>query len=179
MYGGISDPGMGPCRRGVALARFSSRDGPARAGFPPRSGRFGPGGSPFSSRGCPSCKGIEGFLTRGRKPILTGMRWLYVRPPASQRPASGAEVSTPCGAFRPGGSPFLSPGCRSCKCMEGFLIREWDPVVPGCRWLYIRSPANQRWARDWGFHTVRGGFDPGDHRFRPEVVRVVKVLKDF
>ena len=19
----------------------------------------------------------------------------------------------------------------------------------------------------WGFHTVRGGFDPGDHRFRP------------
>ena len=32
---------------------------------------------------------------------------------------------------------------------------------------------------DWGFHTVRGGFDPGDQRFRPQVVGVVKVSKDF
>ena len=32
---------------------------------------------------------------------------------------------------------------------------------------------------DWGLHTVRGGFDPGDHCFRPQVVGVVKVLKDF
>ena len=31
----------------------------------------------------------------------------------------------------------------------------------------------------WGFHTVRGGFDPGDHRFRPRVVGVVKVWSDF
>ena len=27
----------------------------------------------------------------------------------------------------------------------------------------------------WGFHTVRGGSDPRDHRSRPQVVRVVKV----
>ena len=27
----------------------------------------------------------------------------------------------------------------------------------------------------WGFHTVRGGVDPGEHRFRS---RVVEVLKD-
>ena len=32
---------------------------------------------------------------------------------------------------------------------------------------------------DWGFHTVRGGFGPRDHRFRPQVVGVAKVLKDF
>ena len=32
---------------------------------------------------------------------------------------------------------------------------------------------------DWGFHTVRGGFDPGDHRFCPQVVEVVKVWNHF
>ena len=32
---------------------------------------------------------------------------------------------------------------------------------------------------DWGFHTVRDDFDPADHLFRPQVVGVVKVLKDF
>ena len=26
---------------------------------------------------------------------------------------------------------------------------------------------------------MRGGFDPGDHRFRPQVVGVVEVLKGF
>ena len=31
----------------------------------------------------------------------------------------------------------------------------------------------------WGFHTVQGGDDPGDHRFRPRVFRVVDVWKDF
>ena len=30
---------------------------------------------------------------------------------------------------------------------------------------------------DWGFHTVPGGFDPGDHCFRPHVVGVVDVRR--
>ena len=30
----------------------------------------------------------------------------------------------------------------------------------------------------WGFHTVRRGFDPGDHRFRPRVVGVVDLWRD-
>ena len=34
-----------------------------------------------------------------------------------------------------------------------------------------------RW--DWGFHTVRGGFDPGDHRFGPQIVGVVDVWRYF
>ena len=33
--------------------------------------------------------------------------------------------------------------------------------------------------RGWGFHTVRGDFRPGDHRFRAQVVGVVKVWKGF
>ena len=31
----------------------------------------------------------------------------------------------------------------------------------------------------WGFHTVRGGIDPGDHRFRPRDVGFVDVWKYF
>ena len=31
----------------------------------------------------------------------------------------------------------------------------------------------------WGFHTVRGIFDPGNLRFRPQDVGISGVLKDF
>ena len=31
----------------------------------------------------------------------------------------------------------------------------------------------------WGFRNVRGGVDPGDHRFRPRIAGVVGALKDF
>ena len=33
------------------------------------------------------------------------------------------------------------------------------------------------WGR--GFHTLRGGIDPEDHRFRPQFVAVVDVWNDF
>ena len=39
---------------------------------------------------------------------------------------------------------YRSGGCRSCRCMEGYLTRGWDPTLPDVRWLYIRTPANQR-----------------------------------
>ena len=38
--------------------------------------------------------------------------------------------------------------------------------------LALRTPG-------WGFHTVLGGIDPGDHRFRPRFAGVVDVWKDF
>ena len=31
----------------------------------------------------------------------------------------------------------------------------------------------------WGFHTLRGGIDPGNLRFRPRVVGVVEIWKYF
>ena len=31
----------------------------------------------------------------------------------------------------------------------------------------------------WGFHTLRGGIDPGDLCFRPQVVGIVDTWKDF
>ena len=45
---------------------------------------------------------------------------------------------------------------------------------------FFSSPGQSaigRWS--WGFHTVRVGFDPGDHDFRPRVVVVVDVWRDF
>ena len=76
--------------------------------------------------------------------------------------------------------------------MEGFLIRGWELVLPGCgetstlargaalaaRWLHEpRQSAITQW--DWGFRTARGGMDPGDLCFRPRGVGVVEVWRDF
>ena len=62
--------------------------------------------------------------------------------------------------------------------MKGFLIRGWDLIPTGWPWLYeSRLGFSSQWG--WGFHTVRGGIDPGDHHFRPRVVGVVDVWRDF
>ena len=28
--------------------------------------------------------------------------------------------------------------------MEGYVVRGWETIIPGARWLFVRSPANQR-----------------------------------
>ena len=57
---------------------------------------------------------------------------MYDPQPMSDRPV-GLRFPHRAGRFRPEGSPFISPGCRSCACMERFMIWGWDPVVPGRR----------------------------------------------
>ena len=44
--------------------------------------------------------------------------------------------------------------------------------------MYDPQPISDRTV-GLGFPHRAGGFDPGDHRFRPEVVGVVDELKDF
>ena len=58
-----------------------------------------------------------------------------------------------------------------------------DPGIGSYRpWVALAlfsSPSQSaisRWG--WGFHTVRGGVDPADHRFRPRVVGFVEVYRD-
>ena len=80
--------------------------------------------------------------------------------------------------------------------MEGFPIRRLGLILPEWRWLYeaqvrfftpwgaVSTRGNTGWcvARSswsWGFNTVLGGIDPGDHRFRPRLTRVVDVWRDF
>ena len=48
------------------------------------------------------------------------------------------------------------------------------------RALAPRTPGNQQSLRGgWGFHTLLGGIDPGDLRFRPRVVGVIEIWKYF
>ena len=58
--------------------------------------------------------------------------------------------------------------------MEGLLTRGWEFILPGVHWLSTIPSQSAIGQWDWGFHTVRGGFDPGDHRFRPQVVKILK-----
>ena len=88
---------------------------------------------------------MEEFLIRGWDPILRAVRWLYIQAPVNQQSASGAGVSTPCGAVSTRGIIVF-----------GFMIREWHPIVPGWRWLYPRAPANQRSAGAVGVSTPCG-----------------------
>ena len=53
----------------------------------------------------------------------------------------------------------------------------WRPRVA---LALFSSPSQSVISRqDWGFHTARGGFDSGDRRFRPRVVGVADVWRDF
>ena len=146
---------------------------------------------------------MEGFRTRGWGLILSGCgwtsklargatlaaRWLY-EPQSISNHWMGTGFPHNSGRFRAGRSPFSSPGCCSCRCMEQCLIWGWDHTLRGCAgtWtlarganlaaplLYQPQPTNNQWMKA-GFHTVRGGIGPGDHRLRPRVVVVVYVRK--
>ena len=83
---------------------------------------------------------MEGFLIRGWELILPGCggtsalargttlaaRCLHEPQPISNQPV-GFEFPYRAGRYRPGGSPFSSPGCRFAKVMEGFMNRGWEP----------------------------------------------------
>ena len=76
--------------------------------------------------------------------------------------------------------------------MEGFLIRGWELILPGCggtsalargatlaaRWLHEPQPISNQLI-GWVFNTARGGIEPGDLRFRPRVDGVVEIWRDF
>ena len=108
---------------------------------------------------------MEEFLIQGWDPILPGVRWLYIRTPASDW-LVGLGFSHRAGRCRPGESPFSPPACRSFKGVEGFL--KMGSCRPRVALALVSSPSQSaicRWGE--GFHTVRGGVDPGVHRFSP------------
>ena len=74
--------------------------------------------------------------------------------------------------------------------MEGFLMRGWGPIltVGPRRWpggtlspragsMSRSQSAISQWG--WRFYTPRGAIDPGHLRFRPRVVGVIEIWKDF
>ena len=192
-FGSISDPWMGPypprlwrnlkrCPEGQLLARAGSMSLSQSAtslwgwSFHIVWGGIDPEDRSFRVR----VVGVEDIWKALRSgdgtlssPGCAG--FIYEHQPISDRPV-GLGFPHHAGRCPPGGTPLSSHGCRICRCMEVVLIRGWEPILPGMRWLYIiRAPANQRSASGAGFNTVLGGFDPGDHRFRPQFVGVLKV----
>ena len=99
-----------------------------------------------------------------------GRRWPHEPHPMRNQPVRlGFPHRT--GRYGAGVSPFSSPVCWSCRCREGFMIRGWYIILPG--WFrLLRTPG-------CGFHSVRGGIDPGDHCFCSRFVGVVYAWNDF
>ena len=123
---------------------------------------------------------MEGFLIRGCELILSGVRWLYVRSSANQRSASGTGVFyTVRYCFDPG-----DLRCRPKIVGVVKVLRISDPgmeTYPARGVLALCTIPSQSATGQWGwvFHTVQGGFDPEDHRFRLQVVGVVDVWSEF
>ena len=135
MYGRISDPGMEtyPPRGALALCTIPNQSaiGQWGWGFHTVRGGFDPGDHRFSPQSCRCCRRVEGSLIRGWDPAVPGWRCFILEPqPISDWPV-GLEFPHRAGRFRPPGSPFSSPGCRSCRYMEGFLNQGWGPILPG------------------------------------------------
>ena len=160
-------------------------------GFPHRVGRYRLVGSPSLSSGSWSCRDKEIFLIRGWALILPvsgatstlargatlAARWLHEPQPISNHPV-GLGFPHPAGRYRPGGSAFSSPGCWSCRDMEGFLTRGWELILPGCggtsalargatlaaRWLHEPQPISNQ-PVGLGFPHLTGRHRPGGSAF--------------
>ena len=96
------------------------------------------------------------------------------------------------GGFDPGDQSFRPRVVEFVDVWKGFSPKDDNLSSPGAagpqRWLEGQlSPragsmtpsqsAITHWG--WGFHTLRGGIDPRDLRFRPRVVGIGEIWKDF
>ena len=122
----------------------------------------------------PGCDGTSA-LARG---ATLAARWLHEPQTISNQPG-GLGFPHRAGVMNPGDHPVWSPGCRSCRCMEGFLIRRWHLILPGMCWLCTNTSQLAIGWWGWGFHAVWGDLDPGELRFRPQFVGAVLVWKDL
>ena len=87
--------------------------------------------------------------------------------PANQQSSNGNVLSTPYGAVSSQEITALPPVRRSCRWLKGCLIQGWACIIPGCHRLHEPPGSiNNHSQCGWGFHTVRGGTEPGDRRFR-------------
>ena len=113
-------------------------------------------------------------LNRGWDPVVPGWRWHCFRAPANHRSAGGVGFSTPYGAVSTRGITVFVPRLLDLYMYGGISDLGMRPCRPRMTLALFSSPSQSAIGRrGWGFHTVRCGFDPGDHRFRPPVVGVV------
>lgn len=96
------------------------------AGFPHYAERYRLGGTPLSSLGCQSCEDMGNYMNRRWDPFLSDWCCLYVGTPANQRSTGVLGFPHFAGRYQPGGCLFVSPGCRSYRCVED-LIQGREP----------------------------------------------------
>ena len=94
--------------------------------------------------------------------IFTGWRGLY-------EPQLGG--STPSGAISTRGTTVFIPGLLK--------VSLYGRIFDLGMGSYLLRMAMALRTAGRGFHTMRGGIDPDDHRSRPRFVGVVDVWKDF
>ena len=150
-------------------------DQPVGLGFPHHAERYRLGGPSISS---PDCWGYT--LHNVWKDFDSGTG---PYPPRLYKPQLG--VSTQFREVSTRGTTVSIPGLFE-LCMCGRITDPGIELYPLWVALALRIPAHQQSASGdgvstpcWDFHTVRSGINPGDHRFRPRFVGVVKVWKDF
>ena len=156
-------------------------------GFPHLRGGIDPRKYEVSSPDCWSCIDMEDFrgwelspfgcvgtsaLARGE---TLAERWLHEPQPFSNR-SVGLGLTHCSRRYRPGGSAVSSPGCWSCREMEGFLTRGWEFILSGCdgtsalargptlaaRWLHEPQPISNL--------SVGLGLPNPAGRYRPEEI---------
>ena len=82
------------------------------------------------------------------------------------------------GRYLHGVSPFPSQGSWSCTFTEGYLVRDWEHIVPGCRCSMSLSHSLIS-PRGWGVQTMPGSVDPRDRLFYPRFGRSCRDTKIF
>lgn len=98
-------------------------------------------------------------------PIHPGCHWFHEPQTISDQPV-GLGFPRHEGRYRPGGSLFSSPSCRSCRCMEGFMLRGCYPLLPGWSWISGSTNPSPRRTKTPFFNTV-AGVSPGDAKKCP------------
>ena len=104
-------------------------------------------------------------------------RWLHEPQPISNQPV-GLGFPHRAGRIDPGDLHFRSQVVR--------FVDVWKDFYPGMRTpgcagsMYYPQPISHRpVASEAGVPHRAGRFVPGDHRFRPRIVGIVKEWKDF
>ena len=98
-------------------------------------------------------------------------------PPGRYRPA-GCGNPNPTWQLLIGWCPWSQPAAKVAPRANAEVPRRWHEGNSR-RALAPWAPANQQSVRGvWGYHTARGGIDPGDLCFRPWTVGVVEASKD-
>ena len=150
---------------------------PVGLGLQPRTGRYRPGGPPFSSPGVGVVDTWKNFCSGDGtvySPGATGV----TSPSQTAISQLGWRFYAVRGSIKPRGPPFSSPACWSCRCMQGFLTRKWYLILPTWRWLHEPEPISNQ-PVELGFPHRTGRYRPGRPPFSSAGVGVVDIGKDL